>query len=72
MSFTKQNIRAIQYMYQYLEKLHISFSSLRKIFLDFQDELYEIMNTLNFRPITEQFIDLYNRMITIFLVLRFK
>jgi hypothetical protein len=63
MDINKQNIKAIKNMHEYLEKIFISFYSLYKIFKNFHDELYNLQNELNFRSISEQFIDSYNKLI---------
>lgn len=59
----KQNIRTVKNMSEYLEKIFASFYSLYKIFQNFHDELYNLQNELNFRSISEQFIDSYNKLI---------
>ncbi len=59
----KQNIKAVKNMHEYLEKIFASFYSLYKIFQNFHDELYNLQNELNFRSISEQFIDSYNKLI---------
>jgi hypothetical protein len=60
----KQNIKAIKYMHEYLEKIFVSFYSLYKIFKNFNDELYILQNELDFHNISEQIIDSYNKLIT--------
>lgn len=63
LDMNRQNIKAIKNIHEYLEKLFSSFYSLYKIFKNFHDELYNLQNDLNFRPITDQFIDSYNKLI---------
>lgn len=62
-SITRQNINSIDMVYEYLEKIFVSFQSLYDEFKRFQDELYSFQNDLNFRPVTEQLFVTYNRLI---------
>jgi len=57
------NIKSIELMYDYLCKIHNSFQSIYNIITEFQKELNMLLNELNFRPISEQLIDSYNRML---------
>jgi predicted DNA-binding protein YlxM (UPF0122 family) len=70
-SITRQNIKSVEMMYEYLEKIFVSFQSLHDEFKRFQDELYSFQNDLNFRPMSQQMFVSYNRMI-IFLYDRVK
>jgi hypothetical protein len=63
MSNNKQNIRSVRNMHEYLEKVFSSIYSLYKIFRNFHDELFNLQNDLSFRPMSEQLIDQYNRLI---------
>jgi hypothetical protein len=63
MDANKQNIKAVQNMHEYMEKIFVSFYSLYKIFQNFHDELYNLQNELNYRQITPQFLDSYNKLV---------
>lgn len=63
MDCTKQNIKSVKNMQDYIEKVFFSFYSLHKIFKDFHDELCNFQNNLNFRSMSEQLLDSYNRLI---------
>lgn len=71
METTKDNIKAIQNMHEYMEKIYGSFYSLYEIFQNFHDELLSLHNELNFKSISPQIIDSYNRLI-LFLFERIK
>lgn len=62
-SISRQNMTSVEMMYEYLEKIFVSFQSLHDEFKRFQDELYIFQNDLNFRSITPQLFVSYNRMI---------
>jgi len=59
----KCNIKYFETMNDYTEKIYISFQSLCDIFKSFRDELQNFLNDLNFRDITKQLIDTYNRLL---------
>ena len=62
-SITRQNIKSVEMMYEYIEKIFVSFQSLHDEFKRFRDELYSFQNDLNFRPVTPQLLVSYNRMV---------
>jgi hypothetical protein len=64
MDINKQNIKMVKNMHQYIEKIFASFYSLYKIFQNFHDELYNLQNELNYRQISEQYLESYNKLIS--------
>jgi hypothetical protein len=61
MDSNKQNIKSVRNMQEYIEKVYYSFNSLFKIFKSFHDELYNLQNDINFRSMSQQLIESYNR-----------
>jgi len=59
----KQNIAVIKNMSEYLRRASISFRTIHATFTQFIDDLYELLTTLNFRQITPQLLDSYNKLI---------
>jgi hypothetical protein len=61
MDSNKQNIKSVRNMQEYIEKVYYSFFSLFKIFRNFHDELCNLQNDINFRSMSQQLIESYNR-----------
>jgi hypothetical protein len=71
METTKNNIKAIHNIHEYMKKIYESFFSLYNHFQNFHEELLSLQNELNFKSISPQMLDSYNKMI-LFLYERIK
>jgi hypothetical protein len=66
MDYNRENIKGVKNIHEYIQRIFISMKTLYNISKKFHDELYSLQNDLNFRQISDQLIDTYNRYIKFF------